>query len=117
KIGGFSAQGGIATKRRMLAIEGAQLNGAATTLLDGDGALGFDPTLAVVHLRAADAVLARVIDEVGSFRMRLRPAPSVFAALAESIAYQQLNGKAAAAIFARVSALFPRGRPTAGRLL
>jgi len=27
KIGGFSAQGGIATKRRMLAIEGAQLDG------------------------------------------------------------------------------------------
>jgi len=117
KIGGFSAQGGIATKRRMLAIEGAQLNGAATPLLDGDVALGFDPTLAVAHLRAADAVLARVTDEVGPFRMRLRPAPSIFAALAESIAYQQLNGKAAAAIFARVSALFPRGRPTAGRLL
>jgi O-6-methylguanine DNA methyltransferase len=117
KIGGFSAQGGIATKRRMLAIEGAQLNGPATPLLDGDVALGFDPTLAVAHLRAADAVLARVTDEVGPFRMRLRPAPSIFAALAESIAYQQLNGKAAAAIFARVSALFPRGRPTAGRLL
>ena len=117
KIGGFSAQGGIATKRRMLAIEGAKLNGPATPLLDGDVALGFDPTLAVAHLRAADAVLARVTDEVGPFRMRLRPAPSIFAALAESIAYQQLNGKAAAAIFARVSALFPRGRPTAGRLL
>jgi methylated-DNA-[protein]-cysteine S-methyltransferase len=27
KIGGFSAQGGVATKRRMLAIEGARLNG------------------------------------------------------------------------------------------
>ena len=27
KIGGFSAEGGITTKRRMLAIEGAQLNG------------------------------------------------------------------------------------------
>jgi O-6-methylguanine DNA methyltransferase len=27
RIGGFSAQGGIATKRRMLAIEGAELNG------------------------------------------------------------------------------------------
>jgi O-6-methylguanine DNA methyltransferase len=117
KIGGFSAQGGIATKRRMLAIEGAPLNGAATPLPVGDGALGFDPSLALAHLRAADAVLARVIDEVGPFGMRLRPAPSVFAALAESIAYQQLNGKAAAAIFARVSALFPRGRPTAGRLL
>ena len=27
KIGGFSAEGGIVTKRRLLAIEGAQLNG------------------------------------------------------------------------------------------
>ena len=27
KIGGFSAQGGVTTKRRMLAIEGARLNG------------------------------------------------------------------------------------------
>jgi methylated-DNA-[protein]-cysteine S-methyltransferase len=116
KIGGFSAQGGVATKRRMLAIEGAPLNGA-TPLLNGDGALGFDPGLAVAHLRAVDPTLGRVIDEVGPFRMRLRPAPSVFAALAESIVYQQLNGKAAAAIFARVCALFLRGRPTAGRLL
>jgi methylated-DNA-[protein]-cysteine S-methyltransferase len=116
KIGGFSAQGGIATKRRMLAIEGAQLNGA-TPLLDVAGALGFDPNLAVAHLRAADPVLARVIDEVGPFRMQLKPAPSVFAALAEAIVYQQLNGKAAAAIFARLCTLFPRGRPTAGRLL
>ena len=71
--------------------------------------LGFDPSLALEHLRASDAVLARVIDEVGPFRMQLRPAPSVFAALAEAIAYQQLNGKAAAAIFARVCALFPGG--------
>ena len=30
KIGGFSAQGGIATKRRLLAIEGARLNGGNT---------------------------------------------------------------------------------------
>jgi O-6-methylguanine DNA methyltransferase len=116
KMGGFSAQGGIATKRRMLAVEGAKLNGAAP-LFDGDGALCFDPGFAVGHLRASDPALARVIDEVGPFRMQLRPAPSVFAALAEAIVYQQLNGKAAAAIFARLSALFPRGRPTAGRLL
>src|SRR5215813_6123954 len=116
KIGGFSAQGGVATKRRMLAIEGAQLNGT-TPLFDGDGALGFDPVLAIAQLRAADAALARAIDEIGPFRMQLKPAPSVFAALAEAIVYQQLNGKAAAAIFARLSALFPRGRPTAGRLL
>src|SRR6516225_3627318 len=112
KIGGFSAQGGIATKRRMLAIEGAQLD-AGAPLLNGAQVFGFDPGLAVAHLRAADTTLAEVIDGIGPFRMRLRPAPSIFAALAESIAYQQLNGKAAAAIFARVCALFPRGLPTA----
>jgi len=116
KIGGFSAQGGIATKHRMLAIEGAQLNGT-TPRFDGNASLGFDPGLAVEHLRASDSTLAGVIDGIGPFRMRLKPASSVFAALAEAIVYQQLNGKAAAAIFARLCALFPRGRPTAGRAL
>ena len=79
---------------------------------DDEWRFGFEPSLAVEHLRASDPVLARVIDEIGPFRMQLRPAPSVFAALAEAIAYQQLNGRAAAAIFARVCALFPRGVPT-----
>lgn len=116
KIGGFSAQGGIATKRRMLAIEGARLNGAAP-LVDHDGALSFDPDLAIAHLRASDSVLARAIDEIGPFSMRLRPAPSVFAVLARAIVNQQLNGKAAAAIFARLCALFPRGEPSARRML
>jgi methylated-DNA-[protein]-cysteine S-methyltransferase len=36
KIGGFSANGGTATKRRLLAIEGAKAT-AAADLLDGDG--------------------------------------------------------------------------------
>ncbi len=116
KIGGFSAQGGVTTKRRMLAIEGAQMNGAGL-LFDGDWALGFDPSVAVAQLRASDPVLLRIIDEIGAFRMQLRPAASTFAALAEAIVYQQLNGKAAAAIFARLCALFPRGGLSAGRLL
>jgi methylated-DNA-[protein]-cysteine S-methyltransferase len=116
KIGGFSAQGGTATKRRMLAIEGAQLNGAMPPLVVEPG-LGFDPELAVAHLRAADPAFARVIDEVGAFGMQLRPAPSIFFALARAIAYQQLNGKAAAAIFARVCAIFPREVPTPERML
>src|SRR4029077_5887555 len=89
----------------------------ATPPVNEDKALGFEPGRAVEHLRAADPVLARIIDEIGPFRMRLRPAPSVFAALAEAIAYQQLNGKAAAAIFARVCALFPDGAPTPERML
>jgi methylated-DNA-[protein]-cysteine S-methyltransferase len=116
KIGGFSTQGGTATKRRMLAIEGAQLNGAAP-LIEENGGLGFDPDVAVAHLRAADPTLARVIDEIGAFCMQIRPAPTVFAVLLRAIVNQQLNGKAAAVILGRVSALFPRGVPTAARLL
>ena len=81
-------------------------NGQAP-LFEGDGVLGFDPEQAVAHLRAADPALARLIDEIGPYRMRLRRATGIFAALAEAIVYQQLNGRAAATIFARVCALFP----------
>jgi 3-methyladenine DNA glycosylase/8-oxoguanine DNA glycosylase len=79
--------------------------------------LGFEPAIAVEHLRTSDASLARVIDTIGPFHMRLIEAPSIFAALAQSIVYQQLNGKAAAAIFARLCALFPGTRPTAEQVL
>lgn len=115
KTGGFSASGGVTTKLRMLTIEGADQPG----LFDGDGVLGFDPAVAVAHLRAADAALGRVIDAVGPFRMTLKRAPSLFLALAEAIVYQQLTGKAAATIFARVCALFPRSPrgPSAEQLL
>ena len=71
---------------------------------------GFDPKAAIRHLRKADPDLARVIDLVGPFAMQLNPARSVFAALAQAIVYQQLSTKAAATIFGRVCAHFPRGR-------
>ena len=118
KVGGFSANGGIATKLRMLSIEAAQANGAVG-LFDGDGAYAFDPSVAVEHVRASDAALARVIDAVGPFDMRLKKTPSIFVALAEAIVYQQLTGKAAATIFARLCALFPRAHegPTAEQIL
>src|SRR5438094_847670 len=79
-------------------------------------ALRRDP---VAHVRASDAALARVIDAVGPFRMSLRRTPSLFVALAEAIVYQQLHSRAAATIFARLCALFPRGAEglTAERLL
>jgi len=79
--------------------------------------LGFEPTVAVKHLRASDASLARVIDTVGPFRFQLIEASSIFDALARAIVYQQLNGKAAAAIFARFCGLFPASGPTAEQLL
>jgi methylated-DNA-[protein]-cysteine S-methyltransferase len=118
KIGGFSAQGGIATKLRLLAIEGVQINGAGV-LCEGDDRFGFDPTAAVEHLRTCDAALARLIDKVGPFRLQLKRTPSTFAALAEAIVYQQLTAKAAAAIFARFCALFPdvKGGPTAAQVV
>jgi 3-methyladenine DNA glycosylase/8-oxoguanine DNA glycosylase len=69
---------------------------------------------AVRHLRTSDPVLARLIDTVGPCRLELKQAPTLFGALAESIVYQQLTGKAAATIFARVCALCPG--PTAERV-
>jgi methylated-DNA-[protein]-cysteine S-methyltransferase len=109
KVGGFSANGGVVTKLRLLSIEGARA-GNARPLFDGDGAFAFDPNVAVEHLRGADAKLARLIEGVGPFRMQLAKTTSIFGALAEAIVYQQLTGKAAATIFGRVSALFPHAR-------
>lgn len=118
RAGGFSANGGVATKLRILSIEGATTN-ETLPLFEGDGAFGFDPDAALAHLRTADATLGKLIDDVGAFRMTLKRAPSLFAALAESIVYQQLHGKAAATIFGRVCALFPRAHTgfTAEQLL
>jgi 3-methyladenine DNA glycosylase/8-oxoguanine DNA glycosylase len=79
--------------------------------------LGFDPVIAVDHLRSGDETLARVIDAVGPFRLQPMGASSIFGALARAIVYQQLNGRAAAAIFARFCALFPGTEPTAEQLL
>jgi methylated-DNA-[protein]-cysteine S-methyltransferase len=116
--GGFSANGGVATKLRLLAIEGAR-ESSQLALFDGDGAFGFDPGVAVAHVRASDTTLARVIDAVGPFGMQLKKTPTLFGALTEAIVYQQLNGRAAATIFARVCALFPRTHegPTAEQIL
>lgn len=113
KVGGFSANGGITTKLRLLTCEAP---GAAEP--EAFGGFGFDPDAAVTHLREADKALARLMDKVGPFRMQLQRTQSVFGALAEAIVFQQLNGKAAATIFARLCALFPHaGGLTPERIL
>ena len=60
------------------------------------------------HLASTDPRLAALIAR--SLRYNIKPALSIrpFDALAESIAYQQLSGKAAATIFGRVRALYPK---------
>lgn len=55
---------------------------------------------AVEHLKASDPVLARIIDRVGPPRIPQRD--PTFANVARSIAFQQLNGKAATTIFERL---------------
>jgi DNA-3-methyladenine glycosylase II len=55
---------------------------------------------AIRHLQQADPVMAGIIERIGPFKMRYRE-PS-FDAMARSIVFQQLHGKAAATIFERV---------------
>jgi DNA-3-methyladenine glycosylase II len=68
--------------------------------------LPYDPAEAIAALSAADPKLARLIARVGPFTMRLATNQSPFEALTESIIYQQVHGKAAAAIHARLIAGF-----------
>lgn len=64
------------------------------------------------HLRAADPVMAGLIERAPPCRFDIDPMQSPYQALFESIVYQQLSGKAAATILGRVVASFPgRGFP------
>jgi methylated-DNA-[protein]-cysteine S-methyltransferase len=85
-------------------------------LFDGGQSLPFDAEEAERHLRAVDPKLERLMRRVGPLALTRKAETTTFAALAEAIVYQQLAGKAAAAIFARVRALFPREEPTAEAL-
>ncbi len=65
---------------------------------------------ALTHLRAADPILARVIDDVGPYTIEFREPD--FETLVRSIVFQQLSGKVAAVIFARLVAAAGSGRLT-----
>ena len=62
----------------------------------------YDSAVAIAHLTAADPKLGRLIVRAGPYTMRLASQQSPFEALLESIIYQQLHGKAAAAIHAKL---------------
>jgi DNA-3-methyladenine glycosylase II len=57
---------------------------------------------AIQHLRRNDPVMAAIIDRVGAYAMQYRPPE--FEALVRSIVYQQLSGRVASVIFARLAA-------------
>ncbi|AFL86631.1 3-methyladenine DNA glycosylase/8-oxoguanine DNA glycosylase [Terriglobus roseus DSM 18391] len=62
----------------------------------------YDAEEAIAALSAADPKLARLIERAGPLRLRISGSLSPFESLAESIIYQQLHGKAAAAIHQRM---------------
>src|SRR5438270_10443585 len=73
---------------------------------------------ATAELAARDAVIAGRVEQVGPATLRRggRERRDHFGALARSISYQQLAGKAAAAIHGRFEALFD-GQPTPAAVL
>lgn len=62
----------------------------------------YDADEAIAALSAADPKLGRLMERAGPYRLRISGTLSPFESLAESIIYQQLHGKAAAAIHARM---------------
>jgi 3-methyladenine DNA glycosylase/8-oxoguanine DNA glycosylase len=111
--GGFSAPGGLTIKARLLELEG----GTLTRPRRRRGRLPFDPEEAVAALVKADSRLARLIRTVGPLGLEVEPRRTPFESLTRSIAYQQLTGKAAAKILARVRALYPPPFPTPEAIL
>lgn len=63
---------------------------------------------AIDHLAGTDPRFAALIKQARRFNVMANDLVRPFDALAESIAYQQLSGKAAATIWGRVRALYPR---------
>ena len=62
---------------------------------------------ALEHLGRVDPILGKLIKTVGPCTLRHKDRRSPFEALVTSVAFQQLNGTAAATILGRVKALFP----------
>ncbi len=76
-----------------------------------------DYRASVRHLKRVDPVLARVIESVGPCRLPIRSEGTHFQALARSIVFQQLSGKAAGTIHGRFAALFANGDPEPSSML
>ena len=76
-----------------------------------------DYPIVIATLKAADPILAEIIDRVGdcTLSQTLRTG-DLLTSLVESIIYQQLSGKAAATIHRRVLQLYPQV-PTAADIL
>jgi DNA-3-methyladenine glycosylase II len=70
---------------------------------------------AIVHLKKSDPVMRAIIERVGAYKIQHRE-PS-FETLVRSIVYQQLSGKVASVILARLVAMLPEGKVTPDAIL
>jgi 3-methyladenine DNA glycosylase/8-oxoguanine DNA glycosylase len=77
----------------------------------------FDPTRALAEIADADPDFGVAMRRVPPVVRHAERHGTPFEALLRSIVYQQLSGKAAGTIHGRVCALFPRRRPTPGKIL
>jgi DNA-3-methyladenine glycosylase II len=84
---------------------------------DGRRLPRYDTTLACKELAEADPVLGQLIERVGPVTFRLKSQHSPFEALLEAIIYQQLHGKAAAAILKRLLTYFGDLHPAPEHIL
>ncbi|MFI5353509.1 MAG: DNA-3-methyladenine glycosylase family protein [Candidatus Binatales bacterium] len=81
-----------------------------------DSKTSLDASAAITHLRTTDPVMARLIDQVGPFKLARHP--EHFQALVRAIMFQQLAGAACQAIYDRFVALFPGASfPTPSQVL
>jgi DNA-3-methyladenine glycosylase II len=86
-------------------------------MVDGRRAVRYDAARACTELAAADPKLGQLIQRAGPFTLKLKSQHSPFEALLESIIYQQLHGKAAAAILKRLLTSFGELHPAPEHLL
>ena len=86
-------------------------------MVDGRRAVRYDAALACKTLAAVDPKLGLLMEQAGPFTLKLKSQHSPFEALLESIIYQQLHGKAAAAILKRLLTAFGELHPAPEHLL
>lgn len=114
-LGGFSAVGGVTTKRRLLTIE---KKAVAEQDRIREARWPFEVERGRKHLHRRDPELGQAIGRLGGVRFERQSGRSPYRALFRAIVYQQLNGKAASTILGRVLDLYtPKRFPAPEDLL
>jgi methylated-DNA-[protein]-cysteine S-methyltransferase len=103
KPGGFSAPGGLTTKRALLELEGHL---PQPSLFDETGRLAVDEAAVRRTLAEADPELGALMDRVGPLGLARNELRSPYEALVRAIIGQQITGSAARSIFAKLTAAF-----------